>query len=144
MRRTIVETAFAIVCATALACSLDTGPRGCDICTTSAIVFGTVRSASGTPVPGARVSVEARETSCRGTQIGGEDAIADTSGAYRVRLRSPEAPTAVCLVVTGVPPTSSGMMSGSDTGHVVRMQPDYGRDESTDSVRVDLTLPPNR
>ena len=128
------------VAAVAAFAACTTEPVGCDICTTSAIVYGTVRSGSGFPVARARVSVEARETSCRGTLVdfSGAFATTDSIGNYRVGLVSPFSPTAVCLIVTAQQPESVTPASlAADTGHVIRLQPSS---EPRDSVRVDLVL----
>jgi hypothetical protein len=128
-----------MLAATAAVAACTTEPSGCDICTTSAIVYGTVWSGGGFPVARARVSVEARETSCRGANVNltGDTATTDTLGHYRVNVVSPVAPTAVCLIVTGQSAASSTPAgTAADTGHVVRLQPT----EPRDSVRVDLVL----
>ena len=135
---------FALI-ATAIfnSCDWGTGPRGCDICTTSAIVHGVVRSSTATPVSGVRVSAEARAPSCSSGAIGVADvaALTDARGAYSVRLRSPSAPRAVCLIVLGQPADSVSLRSVADTGHVLRLEADYPGGQPHDSVQVDLVLP---
>jgi hypothetical protein len=138
LRRLWTLVGMAAASAGVAACT--TEPVGCDICTTSAIVYGTVRSGGGFPVARAQVSVEARQTSCRGMNVdlSGGAATTDTIGNYRVELISPFSPTAVCLVVTAQPPASaSPAIPAGDTGHVIRLQPSG---EPRDSVRVDLVL----
>lgn len=47
------------------ACRDNTPPR-CDICATSAIIYGTVRRADGRPVPDVTITIEAHAQSCNG------------------------------------------------------------------------------
>jgi hypothetical protein len=56
----------------AIGCDM-TGPADCDICTTSAIVYGTVRSPDGSPQSTARITIEARAPSCRASGLGGNN-----------------------------------------------------------------------
>ena len=135
-----------VYCGTALACARGTEPQGCDICTTSTVVYGTVRSVAGVAVSGVRITVDARKTSCSANSIGAlrGPATTDSQGFYRAIVISYFAPTAVCLITTAAPPGGSSYVGAADTGHVVRLQPDYPPgQQSRDSVRVDLVLPSN-
>jgi hypothetical protein len=136
---TLASITIAIFCG----CDWGTGPRGCDICTSSAIVHGAVRSSAGAAVSGVRVSAEARSPSCSSEAIGGADSpgITDTHGVYSMRVRSPTSPRAVCLIVLGQPSDSMSLRSAADTGHVVRLEADYPGGQPYDSVQVDLILP---
>ena len=136
----------ALACVVVPGCTFGTAPHACDVCSTSAIVYGTVRSTSELPMAGVRISVQARRFSCRGSDINmfGEPVSSDASGNYRLTVISLFAPTAVCLIVAGQPPVSSGLTMAADTGHVIRLQPDYSADQPHDSVRVDLLVPASR
>jgi hypothetical protein len=86
------------------ACSGPTEPR-CDICTTSALVYGTVVDASGDPVVGAPIDVRVYGDTCvQGALRGGSDVNVprtNSSGAYRARVISLFQPfTASCFVIT--------------------------------------------
>ena len=142
MRRLTTPVLLAF-CGIALSCGRGTEPQGCDICTTSAVVYGTVRSAAGVAVAGARITVEARKTSCSASSMGGlrDPTTTDSQGYYRGIVISPIGPTAVCLITTAAPPAGSSYVAATDTGHVVRLQPDYPPGQMRDSVRVDLVLP---
>jgi hypothetical protein len=115
------------------------GPSGCDICTTSAIVYGTVRASDGQGLSAVRITIEARAPSCRASGIGVNNGpiVSDSQGNYRGFVISLFAPTAVCLLVTGQPSDSARLRTAADTGHVVRLE-----DPGQDSVRVDLVVPP--
>jgi hypothetical protein len=133
----------ALCCVNFLACACFTEPRGCDLCTTAAIVYGRVQMAPGGPVAVARVSVDVRTPSCRSMSVGSIAAptLTDSLGHYRLLALSPTGPTAVCLIVSAQPPTASGLATGADTGHVVRLEPTYPANQAFDSVQVDLVLP---
>lgn len=117
------------------------GPSGCDICTTSAVVYGTVRSSDGNALSAARITIEARSPSCRSDDTGlNSGSIAtDSLGNYRGYVISLFAPTAVCLIVTAQPADSARFRIAADTGHVVSLE---SSDASQDSVRVDLVVAP--
>jgi hypothetical protein len=117
------------------------GPSGCDICITSAVVYGTVRSSGGNALPAARITIEARAPSCRSDGIGGNSGsiTTDSLGNYRGFVISDFAPGAVCLIVTAQPADSARFRITADTGHVVSLG---SSDASQDSVRVDLVVPP--
>jgi hypothetical protein len=120
---------------TALGCGSPT--RGCDICTTTGVVYGRVTNAGGTPASGVKVSLEGRPGVCPGADQGVAQASAftDATGRYRAELRSPLSPQTIC-VRASVPLANDGVVSG--TGAVVTKEtgnPPY------DSVRVDLTAP---
>jgi hypothetical protein len=128
----------------ASACSGFGGEPGCDLCTTSAIVYGSVHGATGAPVSGASVTADIRIDSCQGMSVGslGGPSIADALGVYHLRARSLSAPAAACLLLTVQPPTGSGLRAIVDTGHVVRLQADWPSGAVLDSVRVDFVIPP--
>jgi len=60
---------------------------------------------------------------------------------YRGRLRSLTSPQMACLIVLVEPSDSVTLRAAADTGHLVRLEPDF-EDVSHDSVEVDLVLPP--
>jgi hypothetical protein len=119
-----------------------TEPRGCDICTTSAVVYGAVQSATGAPVPSARIAIEARAPDCHGSDDNyfGDPVTSDADGNYRMRVRSLVSPMTVCLIVNVQPPPSTTLTITADTGRVVQLRPDYTAGQALDSVRVDLVL----
>jgi len=138
------RTLFAVLCCISLLASgCLTEPRGCDLCTTAAIVYGRVHTSSGGSVAAARVSVDIRTPSCRSMSVGSIAAptVTDSSGHYRLLALSPTGPTAACLIVSAQPPTESGLTAAADTGFVVRLQPTSPANQAFDSVQVDLVLP---
>ncbi len=140
MCRTALLVCLSLCMATACGIS---GPSGCDICTTSAVVYGTVRSSDGNALPAARITIEARAPSCHARGIGfNSGAIAtDSLGNYRAFVISLFAPAAVCLIVTAQPADTGRFHVAADTGHVVSLESDYAN-QGQDSVRVDLVVPP--
>src|SRR5207253_203751 len=113
----------------------------CDICTTSAIVYGTVtRSAS--PVAGASVTVTPIRDSCSSGNpaLGGElttTTVAD--GSYRAHSRTPDGPFTACMRVSVLENGAAGVPVTVDGG-TVDFRPDNAG-QNRDSVRVDVDLP---
>lgn len=117
---------------------------GCDICTTSAVVYGRVTTFSGSAVVGARLRVEAfRDTCGVGFAIGQTNVAAFTAadGSYRDQPYSLAAPFRACLRVTVTPTAASGLAPRTVEGAQVQFLDDY-RPRGRDSVRVDVTLQP--
>jgi hypothetical protein len=143
MRR-IVLVSLALASFFAAGCGFGTDPSGCDICTTSAIVYGTVRDLAGVPIAGVRVAIEARAPSCQSSGIGSNQMplVTDALGNYRAITLSPSGPRTVCLIVAVQPPAMSAFGPAADTGHMVRLEDDFPATQAHDSVRVDLTLRP--
>ena len=120
------------------------GPCG-DVCTTSAIVYGHVTTASGVPVVDARVHIDA----CfidrgSGEYPAGSTGVAwlrtDAAGRYRDQPRAPVGPFRARLVVRVALPASSGRGEVVDGGAEVQFREDY-RSRGRDSVRVDVIVP---
>lgn len=119
----------------------------CDLCTTSALVYGDVRDAAGAPVPRAEVRVEAYSAD---TSRGQRDVLAGgtnlplrttSAGRYRDLSLSLSEPFRARLVVRVTPPAGSGLAAVSVGGVQVEFRADY-RGPARDSVRVDVVLPP--
>jgi hypothetical protein len=126
---------------TLIACATE---PGCDVCTTSAVVYGRVTTATGTPVNGARVKVEAFKTTCGVGFVAAESSIPPLSGpdgSYRDRPLAGIAPFRACLRVTVTPPASSGLSARIVEGPEVQFRDDYPR-PNPDSVRIDVSLSP--
>jgi hypothetical protein len=113
----------------------------CDICTTSATVFGTVRTTDGVPVVGATIEIDAHRDTCAGPLYGGSNQPVKSSsaGEYRDTPLSLAGPFSACIVVRVTPPTGSSLVAAADSGAVVRFQADYGA-RAHDSTRVDVQL----
>lgn len=125
-------------------CSSDTAAP-CDICTTSAIVFGTVVDSAAVPLVGVIVDVEVFDGTCtlgngRG-YASGVTPRTDVDGAYRASVRSLFAPfVASCLIVEVNPnrdprwPTASFERDGP-----LELRSDY-TNERRDSLRIDIVI----
>lgn len=123
------------------ACRDNTPPR-CDICATSAIIYGTVRCADGTPVPDVTITIEAHAQSCNGPTYTSSDPVRTANdGSYRSAPKSLTGPFLACLVVSGLPPAGTGLRAAADSGATVMFRADYGGDGQHDSTRADLVLP---
>jgi hypothetical protein len=126
------------------ACGL-TEPEGCDPCTTSAVVYGTVVDADGAPVVGVQVDIRAYEGSCSDSfPKGGTDngwPLTNAHGKYRARPISLFSPfTAKCLTITANPRNDPRWPAGADTAVAeVRFLSDY-RSSARDSVEINLRL----
>jgi hypothetical protein len=125
--------------ATLLGCS---GPS-CDVCTSSAVVYGLVRYAGGGPIAGAQVTVEGRQESCSSPTVviqSDSGLVAGPDGAYRTRLISPFGMITACLRVTAVPPGATVEPVVAE-GATVELNPDFGTNRQRDSTQVDLEVP---
>jgi hypothetical protein len=133
---------LASVALAAIACATES--QGCDLCTTSAIVYGTVRDTADQPVPNTLIRVDAFQDSCTaGTPIGTVSipASSGAAGAYRARPFSGFGPFQACLRVTAYAPAGSPWSDTVLTGAVVRFREDFGSGPH-DSVQVDVVLAP--
>ncbi len=103
-------TALAVI--SVLGCSRT--PTGCDLCTTSAVVYGTVHDTAGSPQRQARVTLQSDSGSCAAPIAGRPRVLAtatgltDSTGQFRMVIASPPAPVAACIAVQAV--------VGADTG----------------------------
>lgn len=139
--RVVTRSVSVLIVSAVTACSTE---PGCDICTSSAIVYGTVTTNTGTPVGGARVDVEAFRETCgvgaayRETSLPRVTAV---DGSYRDRPFAGASPFRACVRVTVTPPSGSGLSLRTVEGAEVRFLEDH-RARDRDSVRVDVTLSP--
>ena len=114
---------------------------GCDPCRTSAIAFGTVEYAGGTPLVRVPVLVRAYSESFGEEFRGGEMAYTDSPGNFRVRVSSLYAPhTAHCFrltvnadALTGWPTETAEVQGSLDFREGERA-------EMMDSIRLDITV----
>ena len=138
MRRVPVLLTLAAACA---------GPSEptCDVCTTSATVYGTIVDADGSLIVGVPIDVRVYLDDCPPTQLrGGSDGAVprtDDNGAYRTSVISLWQPfTARCFRVTVNPesdprwPTGAVQVSGA-----LDLRADTG-DEPRDSMRLDVQI----
>jgi hypothetical protein len=119
--------------------------KSCDLCTSSAIVAGTVRDTLGAPMAGALALVTAHVDSCTGASAIASTENApgptDATGRFGYRLRSPLAPFAACVEVKGLPLTDT--LVRADTvlvGKLVQFRADFPPGGPHDSVGIDLVL----
>lgn len=104
-----------------------------------AAVFGVVSSATGAPIPGARV-VAASFSICGGTRTASMDAATDAAGHYRIRLTSAGPLDNACIRVTVTRSIGAVQDSSVVDGVHVTFAPDRATG-TEDSVRVDVRFP---
>jgi hypothetical protein len=100
----------------------------CDICTTSAIVYGTV-SRSGSPVSGASVMVTPIRNSCSsGEPVLGWDLTTSTvaDGSYRAHSHTPDTAFTACIRVSVLESGSAGGSTVIVDGGTVQFRRDEG------------------
>jgi hypothetical protein len=115
-------------------------PEGCDICTTSAVVYGTVRQPGGAAVASAPVLIGIYRESCDGeVEIPGDGLITAADGSYRTQPAAFTGQFTACVRVTVQEPGSSGDPGVTVEG-AVEFLPDFGSGQQRDSVRVDVEL----
>ncbi len=111
-RRSGLAPVTALALISVLGCSRS--PTGCDLCTTSAVVYGTVHDTAGSPQRQAKVTLQSDSGSCADFIVGRPRVLAtatgltDSTGQFRLVIASPPAPVAVCIAVQAV--------LGADTG----------------------------
>jgi hypothetical protein len=140
----VVRLSASILCGTATGgCSSSTAP--CDICTTSAVVFGTVVDSASVPLVGVIVDIDVFDGTCTlGNRRGGpyiRTPRTDVHGAYRASVGSLYSPfVASCLIVEVNPnrdprwPTASFERDGP-----LELRSDYVN-EPRDSIRIDIVI----
>lgn len=118
-----------------------TEPCACTPPPDHAVVFGTLRAASGTAIPNGTIAADvgvAGQCNFSGFSRSGTSATTDATGAYRIRVFSSQGADQ-CVSVVGW----AGAMGASDSvrssGTMVRFRPES---VPPDSVRVDLVLSP--
>lgn len=123
-----------------LGCNIE--PPLCDICTTSAIVYGTVRDTAGAPIAGAIITVNAWRDSCTAAPALGRTNVSpksDSAGTYRDAPYSGLAPFQACLRVSVHAPPGALWRDTSVTGATVRFRADQPPGPH-DSVQVDVVV----
>ena len=108
----------------------------------TAVVFGTVSQASGSPAAGARLIAYSYDRGCSGLIVGGSDwTFADNQGFYRLQIRDvSRGPRSMCVGVLIAPGPAGVADTVRITGPTLafRLSPSG---ERGDSARVDVRLP---
>ena len=137
-----MDARLAIVLMLAVAgCSDPVG--GCDPCRTTAVVFGDVRDANGSPIGSIKLHILSYLMPCPASLFrGGESPYTDAAGHYRTLVSSLYSPhTAQCIRVFLDPSTTAG--TGTDTLEfpvTLEFRIDDDR-TARDSIRLDLVFP---
>jgi hypothetical protein len=113
-----------------------------------AVVYGTVRSEAGSPVPGARVTMRAElEGACPATahtnvNVATYEAFSDENGAFRAEVKNDLWPHVqvedFCVHVVVTPPVAEGLRDTAFSVGPIRFSPIV-----SDSARADVVLPPS-
>lgn len=112
-------------------------PTGNDLDFPSAIVYGTVVTATGSSVEGARVLIEHRPDGCDEPRFERAEVFSDISGRFRKMFSLFSTISASsCLVAYALPPPASDSRPSS----VVSFEVEFNFGVPRDSVRVDLVL----
>jgi hypothetical protein len=145
-RRTL--TLLALLAAAPVACSGNPTWTTCSLCTTSALVRGTVRDTLGSPAAGAKVDVQVSPDSCGGSPVGivtsdSTPVPTDSTGHYRYLIRTTFQPFPAC--VSAKARLVADTMYGADTvvtGRLLQFKLDYPAPagEPHDSMTIDLVL----
>ena len=116
----------------------------CDVCTSSAIIYGRVLHTSGDPVAGNAIVIEAYEESCGSgeTQWIWTGPVTGSDGSYRTQFRAPVPAFTACPRVTVDLPGAVPDHVTVD-GSPVEFRDDFGSgaNQRRDSVRVDIEVP---
>lgn len=140
---TLLRVGVAAVCIGS-ACS---EPMSCDVCFTTAVAYGRVTFASGTPVIGVPVDVAVYYDACGGVSPGGSDnnqgsRVTTATGNYRRVLVSPLGEAATSCAEVVVNPNGDArwpiFRQEFDVDIALRFSP---RGERPDSARLDVVVP---
>ena len=116
----------------------------CDVCTSSAIIYGRVLHASGESVAGNPILIEAYEESCDSGEIQWiwTGPVTGSDGSYRTQFLYPGPAFTACPRVTVELPGSVPDHVTVD-GSPVEFRDDFGwgANSRRDSVRVDIEVP---
>lgn len=116
----------------------------CDVCTSSAIIYGRVLHSTGEPVAGNPIMIEAREESCESGKIQWiwDGPVTGPDGSYRTQFRAPVPAFTACPRVTVDLPGAVPDHVTVD-GSPVEFRDDFGfgANQRRDSVRVDIEVP---
>jgi hypothetical protein len=139
MRHTAVIRTLAVMMASA--CSIPV-VCGCDVPDpgSHAVVFGSVKLASGASVTGARVTISGRRGTCAapgadaGLSVEQLPAFTDPTGAYRATVTA-RLDEIICVRVSAEGPTSPGNVRSAGATSALPLHR-----ATQDSVRLDVTL----
>ena len=140
LRHVSTTSVLLIACA---ACRL-AEPEGCDVCTTSAVVYGVVRDDAGSPVSDARLTISAfnADTSRFRDNVSptsrNNPTRTNAAGVFRAQPLTPLAPFLARVSVQVAPP-SRFVDTVADGNAVVEFRSDY-RGPSRDSIRIDIVV----
>ena len=116
----------------------------CDVCTSSAIIYGRVLHTTGAPVAGNPIVIEAYDESCDSgeTQWIWTGPVTGSDGSYRTQFRAPVPAFTACPRVTVELPGAVPDHVTVD-GSPVEFRDDFGfpANQRRDSVRVDIEVP---
>jgi len=119
-------------------------PSSCDICTTSAVVYGTVRRPNGAAVAGAPVHIGIFRDTCDSgdVEVPGDPGLTTGSdGSYRTQTVALTGEFTACVSVNVQEPGSAIEDPGVAASALVDFLPDFGTGQRRDSVRIDVELP---
>ena len=112
--------------------------RGCDVCTFSAVVYGTVTYSTGTPATGAIVRAYSAIQNCRVDTAPAATEVVDGAGRYRIQVQAGSS-TPECVQIEVSSP-SGAFPSLRMTVPPVSFKRSAQASLPYDSVRVDLRL----
>jgi hypothetical protein len=127
------------------ACSSSTTSTNfCTLCTTAAIVKGTVRDTAGAPAPGAAVGLSVFVRSCGDTAVGvglTGAAATDAFGQYRYIARTTHPAFTACIDARAKLLADTAFAADTAvTGHPLQFRNDYPVGAPLDSLTVDMVL----
>ena len=135
----------ALAAAVSAACSKSaTSTEFCTLCSTAAIVRGTVRDTVGAPAPGAAVSLSVFVRSCGDTAVGvllSGAGSTDANGQYRYIARTTHAAFTACIDAKATLLADTAFAADTAvTGKPLQFRNDYPVGAPLDSLTVDMVL----
>jgi len=142
-----VRAAFlALVAAAPLACGSNSTNPNCSLCSTAAIVKGTVHDSLGAAQAGAVVTVHVAAYRCSGATVGFVVSgvypdTTDSTGKYRYSIRTPNPQFPACIEAKAVLAADTAYGADVvDSTKLLNFQNDYPAGSPLDSLTVDLVV----
>lgn len=135
-----------VLAGAALAACSSTTSSNCTVCTSAAIVKGTVRDTLGAPKPGVSIDLQVFAGSCSGALVsflplGGMPSPTDTAGQYRYVLETVGDAFSACVSAKAT--LLADTMFTADTvvaGRLLQFRNDYPVAVPRDSLTLDMVL----
>ncbi len=136
----------AVAAALTAACSTNSASPTCTLCSSTAVVRGTVRDTAGAPKAGASVTLQVFAYSCTGSPVGFVVSgvypqTTDSTGQYRYPVLTSNPAFPACIETRAVLASDTTYRADTlVTGKLVQFRNTYPAGAALDSLTVDVVL----